>query len=91
MINELCKVSEIKDIWIYGYNFEKAEEFISNIGDELDPNKEQEDEECEAEGVREHPILDIKDPTGIMDEEPSLSLKHFLSHWHACTFGAKGF
>jgi len=25
-INELCKVSEITDIWIYGYNFEKAEE-----------------------------------------------------------------
>ena len=52
---------------------EKAEDFISNIGDELDPNKEQEDEECEAEGVREHPNLDIKDPTGIMEEEPSIS------------------
>ena len=52
---------------------EKAEEFMSNIGDELDPNKEQEDEECDAEGVRVHPDLDIVDPTGTLNEEPTVS------------------
>ena len=35
---------------------EKAEEFLSNIGDEMDPNKEQENAECEAEGVKDHPL-----------------------------------
>ena len=52
---------------------ERAEEFISNIGDVLDANKEQEEEECEAEGVREHPSLDILDRTGTLNEEPTIS------------------
>ena len=42
---------------------ERAEEFLSNIGDELGPNKEQEEEESRAEGVKEHPDLGHKDPT----------------------------
>ena len=29
MINDLCKVSKIKDIWIYGYNFKKVEELAN--------------------------------------------------------------
>ena len=29
IINELCKVSKIKDIWIYGYNFGKVEELTN--------------------------------------------------------------
>ena len=52
---------------------EKAEEFLSNIGDELDPNKEQEEAECQEEGVRDHPDLDILDPTGTLNEEPVIS------------------
>ena len=52
---------------------EKAEEFLSNIGDELDANKEQQEEECAAEGVREHPDLAVLDPTGTLNEEPTIS------------------
>ena len=46
---------------------------MSNIGDELDPNKEQEEAECQEEGVRDHPDLDILDPTGTLNEEPVIS------------------
>ena len=56
-------VSEAKD---------KAEELISNIGLELDANKEQEEDESREEGEREHPELVVKDPTGMMNEEPTL-------------------
>ena len=52
---------------------EKAEEFLSNIGDELDPNKEQDEAECREEGVRDHPDLDILDPTGTLNEDPVIS------------------
>ena len=40
---------------------ERAEEIISNIGDEIDPTKEQEEEEARNEGEREHPDLTVKD------------------------------
>ena len=29
IINELCKISKIKDIWIYGYNFKKVEDLAN--------------------------------------------------------------
>ena len=50
---------------------DRAHEFLSNIGDQLDPNKEQIDEEDRAEGITEHPDLGHKDPTDyLVDEQP---------------------
>ena len=50
---------------------ERAEEFISNIGDKLDPNKEQEDQLAKEEGEHENLDMAVKDPTlsGIMTDE----------------------
>ena len=48
---------------------EKAEEILANnIGDELDPFKEQEDDDDANEGVKGHPELFIKDPTGLKND-----------------------
>ena len=47
---------------------EKAEEFISNIGDELDSNKEKENDEADDLGQTDHPELNFKDPREITDE-----------------------
>jgi hypothetical protein len=45
---------------------ERAEDIISEgIGNTLDGNKEQEEDECEEEGVQEHPELFLKDPSGL--------------------------
>ena len=49
----------------------KAHEFLSNIGDEIDPNKEQEEEEDRAEGVRDHPDLGHTDPTDFIEDGQS--------------------
>jgi hypothetical protein len=50
---------------------ERAEEIISNdIGDVLDSNKEQEEEECDEEGSHLHPDLFIKDPVGVPIDMP---------------------
>ena len=43
---------------------ERAEEIIGHdVGNELDPTKEQDDYECAMEGVHVHPELFIKEPT----------------------------
>ena len=47
---------------------EKAEEFISSIGDELDSNKEKENDEADNLGQTDHPELNFKDPGEITDE-----------------------
>ena len=52
---------------------EKAEEFISTIGEDLDSNKEQENEEAEQEGAADHPDLNFKDSTQF-DDQPANSL-----------------
>ena len=49
----------------------KAHEFLSNIGDEIDPTKEQEEEEDRAEGVRDHPDLGHTDPTDFVEDGQS--------------------
>ena len=58
---------------------ERAEEFLSNIGDEMDPTKEQLEEEHRAEGVKEHPDLNVKDPSMFLDDGLSESNKTFRS------------
>ena len=50
---------------------ERAEEFISNIGDEMDPTNEQDEEEARNEGEREHPDLSVKDPALVTDDSLS--------------------
>ena len=50
---------------------ERAEEFISNIGDDVDPTKEQEEEEARNEGEREHPDLSVKDPALVTEDSLS--------------------
>ena len=48
---------------------EKAQEMIDNtIGDELNPEKEQDKAECEAEGTEDHPNFQLTDP-GNLDQE----------------------
>ena len=48
---------------------QKAQELIQNTaGDELDPQGEQDKDECEAEGVRDHPDFVFSDP-GNFDKE----------------------
>ena len=47
---------------------EHAENIIANeIGDELDANKEQIENDDVLEGIHEHPELFIKDPTGLLN------------------------
>ena len=48
---------------------QKAQELIQNTaGDELDPQGEQDKDECEAEGVKDHPDFVFSDP-GNLDKE----------------------
>ena len=47
---------------------ERAEEFISNIGDDIDATKEQQEDTARAEGTREHPDLSVVDPTDFIQE-----------------------
>ena len=48
---------------------ERAEEIISSdIGAILDGNQEQENDECDEEGIHEHPELFVKDPAGIKND-----------------------
>ena len=42
---------------------EKAEEFLSEIGDVMDSNRERDDDEAAEEGPSEHPELAIKEST----------------------------
>ena len=56
---------------------ERAEEFISNIGDEVDPTKEQEEEEARNEGERVHPGLSVKDPALLTNDTLSVGDRTF--------------
>ena len=55
---------------------ENAETYLSNVGDELDPTKEQMDVENEAEGISEHPELSFKAPD-LREENSTVSDKTF--------------
>ena len=44
---------------------EKAKDLQNTIGDELDPQKEQDKDECEAEGVQDHPDYLQNDPASL--------------------------
>ena len=46
---------------------ERAKEIQNEIGDELDPQNEQDKDECEAIGVQDHPDFVSMDPTNIED------------------------
>lgn len=48
---------------------EQAEQFISNIGDDLDGNKKQENEEAMEEGEQEHPDMAVKHPSGLFSDD----------------------
>ena len=42
---------------------DKAQEMLSTcVGDTLDPAKEQDDDDCEEEGIHDHPEFIVKDP-----------------------------
>ena len=48
---------------------EKAKEFQQNIiGDQIDPQNEQDKAECEAEGVQDHPDYILSDPSNLQQE-----------------------
>ena len=57
---------------------ERAEEIIANVGVDLDPMKEQENEECEVDGIVDHPELNICDPLGFVDEGQNLSVNESI-------------
>ena len=52
---------------------EKAQELINTIGDEMDPQNEQERDECEAEGVKDHPDYSHIDPDNLPQQENEAS------------------
>ncbi len=53
---------------------EMAENIISDIGDEIDPENQLQEDESELVGVQDHPEHYLKDPTGIL-EEPKMTAK----------------
>ena len=55
---------------------ENAEMYLSNVGDDLDPMKEQSEIENEAEGTSEHPELSFKNPD-LREENFTVSDKTF--------------
>ena len=47
---------------------EKAEEYLSEIGDVMDSNRERDDDEAAEEGTSEHPELAIKESSATNDQ-----------------------
>ena len=56
---------------------EKAQEMKNTIGDELDPQNEQDRAECEAEGTENHPDFILTDPSNLEREVESSSTALF--------------
>ncbi len=52
---------------------DRAEQFISNTGNDLDDNKEQEDEEAIEQGQQEHLDMAVKDPSGLFNDDHNLT------------------
>lgn len=52
---------------------DRAEQFISNIGNDLDSNKEHEDEGAMEQGEQEHPYMAVKDPSGLFNDDHDLT------------------
>ena len=48
---------------------ERAKELVQNlVGDELDPQKEQDRDECEAEDIQDNPNFVLSDPANLLDD-----------------------
>ena len=73
---------------------EKAKELQNTIGDELDPQNEQDLDECQAEGVKDHPDFVQSDPQNLQtqsDTTPTGLFKtvNLLSDEHRCQLTEK--